>query len=260
MAEGYLKSLELKDISVKSRGLSATGEGASENSVKAMKALGLDISGHISQQITKEDIAWADRIICMSQSHKMFLEALAKEKLSVLGKGVLDPFGCDLAVYTQCRDEIILAINEIFIPFTVRSIERDDIKQIAQLEKVCFSEAWSTDTLLEAYTSGTRFFIANKDNKVLGYAGINCVIDEGYITNVAVFPEYRKRGVATAILNAVFDLAKELNLSFVSLEVRVSNSAAISLYEKVGFKKEAVRPNFYSNPKEDAYIMTKRFG
>ena len=259
MAEGYLKSLGIKDLTVKSCGLCATGESASENSVKVMKEIGIDISDHISRQITKEDIDLADKIICMSESHKQFLFSVAENKLLVLGEGISDPFGCGIDVYKKCRDEIISAINALFSAVSVRIIECEDIKQIAELEKVCFSEPWSVDTLLDAYKNGTRFLVAVSGDKVLGYAGISCILDEGYITNVAVFPEYRKNGVGKAIMNAVLNLAESLDLSFVSLEVRVSNNAAISLYEKLGFKTEAKRPRFYRNPEEDAYIMTKRF-
>lgn len=259
MAEGYLKSLNIDGVSVKSRGLCATGESASENSVKAMKELNIDISDHISTGITEQDIAWADKIICLSESHKQFLLPFAQDKLSVLGGGISDPFGSGVETYKNCRDEIISAIDGIFKTVTVRNIEREDIKQIAELEQLCFSEPWSTETLLDAYKNGTRFLVAVKGEKVLGYAGISCILDEGYITNVAVFPKYRNTGVGTAIMKAVDDLALAEGLAFVSLEVRVSNSSAISLYEKIGYEKVAVRPNFYSNPKEDADIMTKRF-
>ena len=259
MAEGYLKYLNLENVSVKSCGLAATGAPVSENSVKAMADIGIDISGHISAQITAKDIEWSDKIVCMSESHKQFLLSAAQDKLEVLGKGISDPFGGDIEIYRFCRDEIIDAINKMFNNFNVRLIERDDIKQIAELEKVCFSEPWSVETLLDAYKNGTTFIVAECNTKVLGYVGISCIVDEGYITNVAVFPEYRKQGVATALIEKVFDIAKEKALSFVSLEVRASNYGAIALYEKMGFIKEAVRPNFYSNPKEDADIMTKRF-
>ena len=85
------------------------------------------------------------------------------------------------------------------------------------------------------------------------------MLDEGYITNVAVFPQYRKKGVATALIKRVFELAREKKLAFVSLEVRVSNSNAIALYKKAGFKEEGRRKSFYRDPREDALIMTKRF-
>lgn len=259
MAEGYLKSLGIQDISVKSCGLAADGSPVSENSVKACKEKGVDISGHISKNITAEDLDWADKIICMSESHKAYLEPYAMEKLSVLGGGISDPFICPIEVYRECRDEIFTAIDRLFLPFKIIPMEREHIKGIARLEEICFSEPWSESTILESYTGGTKFFVAVADKRVLGYAGISCILDEGYITNIAVYPEERKKGIAIALLKRLFDLAEELSLSFVSLEVRESNLAAISLYEKMDFKKEGLRKNFYRDPQENAYIMTKRF-
>ncbi|MBE6777349.1 MAG: ribosomal-protein-alanine N-acetyltransferase [Ruminococcaceae bacterium] len=138
-------------------------------------------------------------------------------------------------------------------------IQYDHIKEIAKLEKICFSTPWSENAIKDAFETGTKFFIATKDNKVLGYVGISAIIDEGYITNIAVFPDYRKQGVGSALLNHLFDFAKDNALYFISLEVRESNFTAISLYEKYGFKTEGKRKNFYTNPTEDALIMTKRF-
>jgi len=265
MAEAYLKSKNLPDLNVKSCGISANGSPLSENSVRVMSELGIDISGLLSEQLTLSDISWADKIICMSPSHQVVLNMYIKpEKVFVLGSGISDPYGQNEDIYRLCRDEIIAAIDKLtaedfFSEIQVVKIEREHIKAIAELEKVCFSEPWSEETLLSAYKTGTKFFVAIKNSKVLGYVGISCVIDEGYITNVAVFPQYRRQGVASSLLNRVFSLASDEGLSFVSLEVRESNSSAISLYEKFGFKTEGKRKNFYSNPLEDALIMTKRF-
>ena len=265
MAEGYLKSLNLENVTVKSKGLSSNGENVSENSVLAMEEIGIDISGQISEQLELYDIAWADKILCMSESHKTVLCLYGDEKkVSVLGDGVPDPFGQDLNAYKKCRQFITDSIDCLmddgfFSEMTVMSIEREHINSIAELEKICFSQFWSVDSLLEAFGSGTKFFVAVKNKEVLGYIGISCILDEGYITNIAVFPEYRNQGVGTALLNRVFSLASDSGLSFVSLEVRVSNLNAISLYEKLGFKTEGRRKNFYDKPKEDALIMTKRF-
>ena len=84
-------------------------------------------------------------------------------------------------------------------------------------------------------------------------------MDEGYITNIAGSQKERRIGIGTALLNRVFSFARDNNLSFVSLEVRVSNQNAISLYTALGFKEEGKRKNFYDKPKEDALILTKRF-
>lgn len=259
MAEGYLRSKNIKNLNVSSCGLFADTSPVSQNSAAVMSEIGIDISDHISRQITKEDIENADRIICMSKSHKQNLESIGVQKAEVLGKGISDPYGCPLDVYRLCRDEIINEIDKLFPDLTVSPIEYRHIKEIAKLEKECFSTPWSEQTIEDAYKTGTRFFVAKKDNSVLGYVGISAILDEGYITNVAVFPEHRQKGVACALLNSLFEFAQKNGLSFISLEVRESNNAAISLYKKFGFKTEGKRKNFYSAPQEDALIMTKRF-
>ena len=266
MAEGYLKSKGIKGATVLSRGLACDGSPVSLNSKKAMAEAGIDISSHISRQITADDINKADKIICLSPSHKSVLlsAGVPENKLYILGDGISDPFGGSIEIYRQCRDEIFAAIDMLikdgfFGNLSVIPIEQRHIKEIARLEELCFSEPWSEEGILEAYRLGTKFFAAEADKKLIGYIGIKAVIDEGYITNIAVFPEFRRRGVAKALLNKVFEFAKEKGLSFVSLEVRPSNTEAISLYEKTGFKEEGRRKNFYRLPLEDALIMTKRF-
>lgn len=266
MAEGYLKSKKIDGVTVSSRGLAADGSPVSLNSKTAMDEVGIDISGHISKQITADDINKADKIICLSTSHKSVLlsAGVPENKLYILGDGISDPFGGSIDVYRRCRDEIIAAVDKLinegfFGNISVVPIDLKHIKDIARLEELCFSEPWSEEGILEAYRLGTRFFVAEADKKLIGYIGIKAVIDEGYITNIAVFPEFRRKGVAKALLNKVFAFAKEKVLSFVSLEVRPSNTAAVSLYEKAGFKEEGRRKDFYRLPREDALIMTKRF-
>lgn len=266
MAEGYLKSKGIEGVTVLSRGLAADGSPVSLNSKTAMDEAGIDIGSHISKQITADDINKADKIICLSPSHKAVLlsAGVPENKLYILGDGISDPFGGSIETYRRCRDEIFAAIDILikdgfFGDISVIPIEQRHIKEIARLEEICFSEPWSEEGILEAYRLGTKFFAAEADKKLIGYIGIKAVIDEGYITNIAVFPEFRRRGVAKALLNKVFEFAKEKGLSFVSLEVRPSNTEAVSLYEKTGFREEGRRKNFYRLPLEDALIMTKRF-
>ena len=255
MAEGYLKS---KNIDASSRGLFADGSAVSKNSKEVMKEIGIDISSHISKQITTEDIENSDKIICMSKSHYDFLKNICGEKLSILGNGIADPFGMDIEAYRLCRDQIIKEIDKIF-DITVNFANQNQIKDIAKLEKACFSCPCSENTLYDEMNHGVYFFIAQQNGSVLGYLGISVILDEGYITNIAVFPEFRKKGIASKLLEFLFDFAKQKELSFVSLEVRESNMPAISLYKKFGFENEGFRKNFYTNPKENAIIMTKRF-
>ncbi|MEE1238854.1 MAG: ribosomal protein S18-alanine N-acetyltransferase [Acutalibacteraceae bacterium] len=266
MAEGYLLSKKTVGLAVSSRGLAADGSPVSQNSKTAMAEAGIDIGSHISEQLTVDDINKADKIICLSPSHKAALlsAGVPENKLFVLGNGISDPFGRSIETYRRCRDEIFAAIDKLindgfFDDVSIVPIDCKHIKDIARLESLCFSEPWSEEGIFDAYRLGTRFFVAQKDNKLIGYIGIKAVIDEGYITNIAVFPEYRGMGVGKALINRVFEFAREKQLSFVSLEVRPSNTAAVSLYEKTGFKEEGRRKDFYRLPREDALIMTKRF-
>lgn len=262
MAEGYLKSLGL-GVEVLSRGLAADGSPVSENARKVMAEKGIDLKEN-SLRVSMEDIKAADKIIVMSSSHMEFLKPYANEKLQILGNGISDPFCMGEEEYRICRDEIITAIDDMvkkgeFCEVAVTAVGREDIAKIAKLEEICFSEPWSANAILESLSHGTKFFVAKKKDELLGYVGISVVLDEGYITNVAVFPSWRGRGVGKALINAVTNMAEENALSFVSLEVRQSNAAAIALYEKTGFVTEGKRKAFYRHPTEDALIMTKRF-
>ncbi len=257
MAEGYLNT-KFSNITAKSCGLCADGSPVSRNSKVAMNDIGIDISAHISTPISRELIDWADKIICMSPSHKNALSRIGVES-SVLGNGIFDPYGQGEAAYNICRDEIIKAIDNTFFCLEVIPMEYRHIKEIARLEKICFSAPWTENGILESFESGTKFFVCQNQNELLGYVGISAILDEGYITNIAVFPEYRKSGVGSSLLEYLSDFAKENSLSFISLEVRESNLSAISLYQKFGFKAEGKRKGFYENPREDAIIMTKRF-
>ena len=265
MAEGYLKSKGIPNLEVESFGIYADGSAVSKNSSEAMAEIGIDISEHLSRPLDRS-VLKADKIYCMSESHRTALLSLgiSEEKVFVLSGGIPDPFGGDIEAYRICRDSIIKAIDMLlengeFGSFKIESLDYTHIGEIAKLEKICFSEPWSENAIIESFKSGTVFLVATESKRVLGYLGIKPVLDEGYITNVAVFPEYRRMGVASALLTALDRLAEEKNLSFVSLEVRESNAPAISLYSSFGYKNEGVRKNFYRDPEENAIIMTKRF-
>ncbi len=255
MAEGYLKSKN-KDFTVVSRGLAADGSPVSENSKFAMEKMGIDISSHISKQLTLEEAQNAYMIICMSDSHAAVLKSAGIDDKKIKVLGVNDPFGCDLDVYEKCRDQIIKGVDNLFSDFGVRIFKETDEKFIAELERECFSLPWSEQSVLDAVNNNTFFFVAEENKKIIGYAGLQVILDEGYITNVAVTSACRHKGVAKALMEKVLDFGKDLE--FITLEVRESNLAAQSLYEKLGFKKEGERKNFYESPRENAFIMTKR--
>lgn len=143
--------------------------------------------------------------------------------------------------------------------FKITDMSEGHIDSIAALEKQCFSMPWSKNSLINELSNvNSHFLVAiDESEKVLGYIGFNYVCDEGYITNVAVFPNYRRCGVAKTLLKYIFDFGYKKNLKFVSLEVRQSNLSAICLYKSLDFVNVGLRKNFYSLPKEDAIIMTK---
>ena len=126
------------------------------------------------------------------------------------------------------------------------------------IETECFSHPWSKQSLEEEMNNETSLFlVAKEENEVIGYIGMSIVIDEGYIFNVAVRENHRNKGVATALINELVTYGKKNNFSFITLEVRESNLPAISLYSKFGFIKAGEKKDYYSNPKENAILMTK---
>ena len=146
--------------------------------------------------------------------------------------------------------------------YEIVPMDRSHISQIAALERACFSDPWSEGLLEDAlFDPQTNFIVAEdgEEGYVLGYAGLHTILDEGYIDNIAVAPDARRHGVASALLE-VFCRFAAVNLAFLTLEVRKSNAAAIALYEKHGFRQAGLRPGYYQHPQEDALIMTREFG
>ena len=111
----------------------------------------------------------------------------------------------------------------------------------------------------ELKNDNSLFLTAVENGEVIGYIGMNVVIDEGYIYNVAVKSEHRNKGAASALINELVTFGKKNNFSFITLEVRESNEKARSIYSKFGFVKVGERKNYYSEPKENAILMTKYF-
>lgn len=140
----------------------------------------------------------------------------------------------------------------------IKKLSKQDALCISLIENDCFAHPWSQKAVEDSFDNNTIFFGAVSNQKIVGYCGMQTVLDEGFITNVAVLQSYRKQGAGDALIKALLQFANEQNLSSVSLEVRVSNQAAISLYEKNGFINLGTRKNFYRDPAEDAYIMTRQ--
>ena len=139
-------------------------------------------------------------------------------------------------------------------------MDRSHLAGVAELERLCFSAPWNEAMLEEELYNDTAYFIVaeGEDGQVLGYAGLHVILDEGYIDNVAVRPTCRRQCIADRLLD-VFCRFGQANLAFLTLEVRPSNTAAVALYEKHGFREAGRRKDYYENPKEDALLLTREF-
>jgi ribosomal-protein-alanine N-acetyltransferase len=141
-------------------------------------------------------------------------------------------------------------------------MDESTVEEVARLEKECFAIPWSLRGLTEELTNPLAIFLVAKlDGEVAGYAGMHHVLDEGYIANIAVGERHRGRGVASALLDAFLEYARENKMALLTLEVRPSNKAALALYDKYGFREECRRRDYYRNPTEDAFLLTlRKFG
>ncbi len=141
---------------------------------------------------------------------------------------------------------------------TIVKLNEEHLKDICRVEESCFQSPWSEDTVKALLKSTNACVLGFFDQDTLaGYIALEWVLDEGSLTNLAVLPEYRRRKIAQNLTEALLLQAKENSLTFVTLEVRVSNIPASNLYRKAGFEEIGVRKGYYSNPREDALLMTK---
>ena len=146
------------------------------------------------------------------------------------------------------------------MPYEIVPLTEAHLPRAAELEKLCFSLPWPEEALRRAAADPAQLWLAAvSEGRLLGYAGMQTVLDEGYIDNVAVDPAFRRRGVASALLRGLIRAAGARELAFLTLEVRESNAGAIALYEGFGFRTVGRRPGYYEKPREDALIMTLFF-
>ena len=136
----------------------------------------------------------------------------------------------------------------------------DHVSQVAELEKICFSDPWSEKSVAHELTNPLSLWIvAVEGERVAGYVGSQSVMGESDMMNVAVHPDFRRQGVAELLVKELVAALAEKGNYCLTLEVRASNAPAISLYEKLDFQQVGLRKNYYRNPKEDALILRKEF-
>lgn len=135
-----------------------------------------------------------------------------------------------------------------------------DAEKIADIEKACFSVPWSENSVTEMLKDSlSHFYGIEEDGKLAAYLGFNSVLDEVNIYDIAVLPDYRRKGFAKRLLEKAEEFCKENKISKLMLEVRESNTGARKLYSGFGCIEEGKRKNYYNNPKEDAILMTKYY-
>ena len=141
---------------------------------------------------------------------------------------------------------------------TVRRAMIEDAKEIFAIEMECFSVPWSLDSIETELLNEDKklYYVVEEANGVVGYAGAWLVYDEGQITNIAIRPSARRQGFGAKLTSALIEECFKRGMHEIFLEVRISNLSALSLYRQLGFTVKGMRKNYYSEPKEDAYIMS----
>jgi ribosomal-protein-alanine N-acetyltransferase len=135
----------------------------------------------------------------------------------------------------------------------------EDLEEILEIEEASFPTPWSRRSFLYELLENERavYLVAREEEKVQGYIGMWVVLDEGHITNLAVHPRARSRGIGELLLKTLMAESRSRGINYLTLEVRASNLVARSLYAKLGFVGSGIRPGYYLDNNEDALIMWK---
>ena len=135
-------------------------------------------------------------------------------------------------------------------------MEQKHVPQVAELEKSCFSMPWSENAIAgELKNPLALWIVAVEEDRVAGYVGSQSVMGEADMMNLAVLPDFRRKGVGRKLVQTLVSKLSQNDVGSLTLEVRASNAGAISLYDQMGFAQVGRRPNYYTNPKEDALIL-----
>lgn len=142
--------------------------------------------------------------------------------------------------------------------FSIRRIRREDVPDVAELERKIFTDAWSEHAILETLNQKqTMLLSAYEDKRLVGYLILYYVLEDGEIARIAVDESYRRKGVASRMLRELEILCKDNGVSKLLLDVRESNAAAYAFYERQGFVRDGLRRNYYTDPVENAILMSR---
>ena len=140
----------------------------------------------------------------------------------------------------------------------VREMLVEDLDQVMEIEQDLFSVPWTREGFFTFLTRDhAMFLVVEEKGKILGYCGLLMVLDEGDITNVAVKRDRQREGIGNFLMESLIRLAADLGVTTIHLEVRAGNEKAIRLYERVGFTRDGIRKKYYTDPIEDAILMTR---
>lgn len=139
----------------------------------------------------------------------------------------------------------------------IRKAQLSDLDEIVRLEKVCFNDSWSEESLKHDLEENERalYVVAEVEGKIAGYMNMWCVLDEGQVVRIAVSPEFRRRHIGEKILRSVMEMTGESGAVFWTLDVRTDNIPAIEMYRKLGFRDDGIRKKYYSEDNCDALLM-----
>lgn len=141
----------------------------------------------------------------------------------------------------------------------LKKLDLEDIYGVHEVSSLSLKESWSLNAIRKELSNKfARYIVCKEDNKVIGFAGAWFIAYEGQITNIAVHPDYRGKGIGKKLMESLISSLKEENCIAITLEVRESNEVAKNLYKSFGFLSEGIRKNFYEDNKEDANIMWLR--
>ncbi|HHV79382.1 MAG TPA: ribosomal protein S18-alanine N-acetyltransferase [Firmicutes bacterium] len=141
----------------------------------------------------------------------------------------------------------------------VAEMRLKDLDRVLEIEKLCYPTPWSKQSFLTELVQNeyAHYIVCQVEGKLVGYAGMWVILDEAHVTNVAVHPDYRGKGLGRLLMNELIERAKSRGARKMTLEVRKSNTVAQGLYSSLGFEARGIRKGYYSDTHEDAIIMWK---
>ncbi|GHI01664.1 ribosomal protein S18-alanine N-acetyltransferase [Neobacillus kokaensis] len=141
--------------------------------------------------------------------------------------------------------------------YVFRYMREEDIDQVLEVEHASFTLPWSREAFYNELRNNkfAVYIVLEHNKKIIGYSGVWIVIDEAHVTNVAILPEYRGKKLGDALMQKLIQVSREMGARSMTLEVRVTNHVAQSLYRKMGFQNGGIRKNYYSDNQEDALVM-----